>query len=103
MDLTLLQISQTALGAAMEMGFNAVGVERWIDPESFQPRLAISFGDQELMRKPRLRTPCDWALSYSEEVPCIRAPRHVEVPVELIERPMPTVRAYLVEQLLELS
>lgn len=96
-----MQLSQTALTAAMDMGFNGVEIERWIDPESFKPRLAVLFGDQEQMRKPRMRTPCEWALSYSEEVPCSRAPCQVEVPVELVERPVATVRAYLVEQLLE--
>lgn len=103
MDLSLVQLSQMALHAAMDMGFNAAGIERWIDPESSKPRLVVSFGDQEHMRKPRLRTPCEWALSYSEEVACIREPRHVEVPIELIERPTQAIRAYLVEQLLEVQ
>lgn len=101
MDLSLVQLSNVALTAAMDMGFNAVEIERWIDPESFKPRLVINFGDQEQMRKPHLRTPCEWALSYSEEAPCERTPRQIQVPVELIERPVSTIRAYLIEQLLE--
>jgi hypothetical protein len=101
MDLTLVQLSQAALTAGMDLGFNAVEVERWIDPESFEAKLVLRFGDYEQFRKPRLRTPCEWALSYSQEVGCIREPRQVEVPIALLERPVATVRAYFVEQLLE--
>lgn len=101
--LTLVQLSQVALHAGMEMGFNAVGVERWCDPEDFHLRTNFVFGDQEQMRKPRLRTPCEWALSYSEEVACIRDPRQFEVPSELLEQSTDAIRAYFTARLLELQ
>lgn len=101
--LTLVQLSQQALHAGMDVGFNAAGVERWLDSETFVPRLAVVFGDQEQMRKPRLRTPCEWALSYSEETACIRTPRQLEVPADLPERSADEIKSYFVEQLLELA
>lgn len=79
-ELSLMALSQIALSSGMHLGFNAAGVERWIDPDTFEPRIAITFGDQVQMRKPRLRTPCEWALSYSEEMACIRESRTIEVP-----------------------
>jgi hypothetical protein len=100
--LNLVMLSQVALQAGIDVGFNACGVERWLDTESLQPRIIMVFGDQEQMRKPRLRTPCDSALSYSEESPCIREQRQLEIPADLPERSAHDIRAYFVEHLLEL-
>lgn len=101
MDLSLVELSQMALHAGMDVGFNAVEIERWCDPETFDLKIVFTFGEREQMRKPRLRTPCEWALSYTEECSCIRAARQIEVPLSLVERPTDEIRVYLVEHLLE--
>src|ERR1700693_2715001 len=82
--LTLSQLSMVALAAGIDMGFNAVGVESLVDSETFEIRLAFTFCERGHMRKPRLRTPCEWALSYDENAECIRDSRTIEMPHSVV-------------------
>lgn len=100
--LSVFQLSSVALAAGMDMGFNAAEVERYCDAEGFDLRIAVTFGDREQMDRQRLRTPCEWARSYTEELPCIREPRRVAIPPELADRSASEICAYLTGQLLEL-
>lgn len=62
------------------MGFNGAEVVHFIDCETFEDLIEVVWGDQRLMRLPRMRTPCSWAISYSEEDPCIRTPKRLVLP-----------------------
>jgi hypothetical protein len=99
---SMSQLSDMALGAAIPLGFNAAGVEHWYDSETFEPRLTITFGEQKAMRRPRLRTPCDWALSYAEDVACTREQRTIEVPFDTVYKASYDVEQLITTKLLEL-
>lgn len=101
-QIELVNFASEALVAGMELGFNAAGVERWLDAETFEPRLSITWGDQTVMRLPRLRTPCEWVLSYSEEVGCMRAPKTIQYDESILSQPASEMRRRFHEQLLEL-
>lgn len=103
-ELSLLQLSQVALQAGLDVGFNAVEVETWIDADTYEVTMGMCFGDKEQMRRPRrLRTPCEWALSYSEESACIRSPRTLQVPRSLRSKSTAEIRRYIVTELLEVK
>lgn len=96
------QLANVALDAAIPLGFNAAGVEHWCDSETFESRLTITFGEQKAMRRPRLRTPCDWALSYAEDVACTREQRTIEVPFDTVYKASYDIDHLLTTKLLEL-
>jgi hypothetical protein len=72
--LTLVQLSQIALAAGMNVGFNAVEVQRLVNIETDSNCLCFIWGDQAILKACRFRTPMEYALSYSNEIPCSREP-----------------------------
>ena len=101
-ELPLSMLSNIALKAGVDLGFNAAGVELWCDSESLERRLAVTFGDRDVMRKRRLQTPGEWALSWTEEVPCIRECRTIELPYSMRNGAAHRIESMLTESLLEL-
>jgi len=73
--LTLQQLSNRALVSGIPMGFNAAEVVHFVDTETMDDLIEITWGDQKLMRLPQLRTPQSWSLSYTEDETCIRNPK----------------------------
>jgi len=102
-DLTLSELANNALVAAMDMGFNCAQVERWNDSETFQPKIAILFGDREKMEKSRLPVRGDAVRSYSFEVPCTREPRRIPVDATLLAWSTDAIRRWLTDMLLEIA
>jgi hypothetical protein len=102
-DLTLLELTNNALVASMDMGFNCAQVERWNDSETFEPKIAILFGDREKMEKSRLPVRCDAVRSYSFEVPCTREPRRIPFDVALLACSTDAIRHWVTDMLLEIA
>jgi hypothetical protein len=101
--LSLVHLANTAVAAGLDVGFNAAGVERWLDAETFEPRLAITWGDQREMRRPKLRIPMEWALSYDEESPCSRQQKTIEFPDSIRSESAANLRRRFHAELLELA
>lgn len=76
-ELSLVQLSVRALASGIPMGFNCAEVIHFINTETFEDCLEVIWGDQKVMRLPRMRIPQSYAMSYSEEDPCTRAPRQL--------------------------
>jgi hypothetical protein len=101
-QLTVSMLANVGLMAALDLGFNACEVERWLDSETFEPRLVFKFGDRDEMRRPRMRTPCEWWLAYDCDASCIRDRRLVEMPHSIVDYPTNDIAAKLTAALLEL-
>lgn len=80
-ELSLVKLSCLALVRGIQMGFNCAEVVYFIDANTFEDCIEITWGDQKVMRLPRFRTPQSYSMSYSEEDPCIREGRvHLLMP-----------------------
>lgn len=101
--LPLHALAHIAVNTGLSLGFNCAGVERWLDVSTMDPRLAITWGDQALMRRPRLRTPCEWAMSYDESEPCTRQMKTVEFPESIRFESIPEIEGRFASALLELQ
>ena len=101
-DMTLSLVANVACAAGCDLGFNAAEAERWIDSDTFDHRIIVKFGDKAILRKPRLRTPCEYALAWMDECGCFRDQRIVEVPEHMLAGTIDALRSYFTEKLLEL-
>jgi hypothetical protein len=99
--LTLTMLANIACAVGCDMGFNAVGVLRTYDLDSFQAKLKIYWGDAVTMRAHSSRGDC--ALAYANDERCIRAPRSLELPEEALYEPVYDLKARFVGALLELK
>lgn len=99
----LSNFSNIALAVGVDFGFNAVGVESWIDSDTFEGRIVITFWSCDELRKPRLRPPSEWALSWTDEKPCVRNKRMIEMSHSALCEPVKELTARFTEALLELA
>lgn len=83
-SITLVQLSARALLCGIDMGFNAAEVIGWCDPETFEDRFQVIWGDREVMRRDRMRVPQEYALSYDMEAACIRTPLVLDLPSNVL-------------------
>jgi hypothetical protein len=78
--LSIQDISHIAAGVGIDMGFNAALVERYVNEETGEGHLVITWGTREYCDAPRLRPPCEWAHSWNEEPEFMREPCILELP-----------------------
>lgn len=102
-ELTLVSLSQQALTVGMDLGFNAAEVVHFIDIDTMEDLLEFTWGDREQMSLPRFRTPQCYALSYSSEVPCTRAPKNVVLPRSVASESCSQLKDRFVAALLEVK
>ena len=84
-------------------GFNGAEVVHFIDTETMEDLLEITWGDQKLMRLPRLRTPQSWAIAYMEDEPCSRLPKRLVLPRSALSESCDALDKRFTEALLELA
>lgn len=101
--LTLMDLSREALAVGIGVGFNCAEVVHFIDTETMEDLLEFTWGDRNDLCRPRFRTPQSWALSYSDEVDCTRAPRKLMLPRSVASESSDQLKARFTEALLELA
>lgn len=103
-ELTLTQLANRALASALYLGgFNAAGVVHFIDIESMEDLIEVTWGDQKLMRLPRMRTPQSWALAYAEDEPCTRPSKMLLLPRSVLSESVEALDRRFTAHLLELA
>jgi len=102
-ELTLTQLSTQALVAGIPLGFNGAEAVYFIDTRTLEGVIEITWGDQALMRSPRLRTPQAWALSYDEQEPCTRSPMILVLPSTVLSESCEALNRRFTAFLLELA
>ena len=100
--LTALELSQVALAAGMDMGFNCVQIEERMNPD-LQPKIVAVFGDREKMERHALPQADRAARSYTGEVPCIREQRVIPVDTALLSLSSYAIGQWFTDMLLEIK
>jgi hypothetical protein len=101
-DLSIVALANLALSVGMDMGFNAVIAARQFLICTDRSPVRLQFGDRDELSKVQLSRACENARSFSEELPCIRAPRTVKFD-DLTDLGAATIQSMIREQLLELA
>jgi hypothetical protein len=101
--LTLTQLSARALVSGIPMGFNGAEAVHFVDGATFEDIIQVTWGDQKLMRRPCLRTLQSWALSYAADEPCIRNPKTLILPMEVLSESCEALDRRFTAALLELA
>jgi hypothetical protein len=102
--LDLKELSQVALAAGMNQGFNCAEVQRVYDINVDANILRFIWGDRANMNaRNRLETPMEWGRSYSEEVECSRGPRTLVLPEDVAFEASYDLQKRFAEALLEVA
>jgi hypothetical protein len=100
--LNICALANIGCVVGMDLGFNACGVEVWMDTLNFKEKISFTFGDYAMMRKIPFPTGLEAALAYQSDQACFRDKRTVKLDGSIRNDSIDMLKIKLTTELLEL-